>query len=162
MKLTADITERSINLTGFEDSSKMLYFGFTDSDGLPVLFDNLKFGLALARDGESLAEESYPQDDVVYESTDQEFLVAVDLSVIRLGVEYVLAAWVENAGERWEASFDVTLPRWPQPYPSWIWFEENDCWTAPVPYPHDGQNYSWDEPSLSWLEVSRTETADSP
>lgn len=39
----------------------------------------------------------------------------------------------------------------PQPYPSWVL--DNDAkWQAPVPYPNDGKQYSWDEASLSWVE----------
>ena len=41
----------------------------------------------------------------------------------------------------------------PQPYPSWILNTETGKWEAPVPYPTDGKNYRWDEPTLSWLEV---------
>jgi hypothetical protein len=41
----------------------------------------------------------------------------------------------------------------PQPYPSWTLVEEETCnWTAPVLYPADGKMYSWDEPTLSWVE----------
>jgi len=40
----------------------------------------------------------------------------------------------------------------PQPYPSWV-LDENAQWQAPVPYPTDGKNYSWDEATQSWVEV---------
>jgi hypothetical protein len=40
----------------------------------------------------------------------------------------------------------------PQPYPSWTLVEETCNWTAPVLYPADGKMYSWDEPTLSWVE----------
>lgn len=39
-------------------------------------------------------------------------------------------------------------------YSSWI-FDENTCsFIPPTPYPNDGKNYYWDEPSLSWIKVS--------
>ena len=41
----------------------------------------------------------------------------------------------------------------PQPYPSWTKDEETYLWNAPVLYPTDGKFYSWDEDSLSWIEV---------
>lgn len=41
----------------------------------------------------------------------------------------------------------------PQPYPSWTKNEETYIWESPVPYPTDGKSYSWDESSLSWIEV---------
>ena len=39
----------------------------------------------------------------------------------------------------------------PQPYPSWTLDPATYLWTAPVPYPTDGQIYAWDEPTLSWV-----------
>jgi hypothetical protein len=41
----------------------------------------------------------------------------------------------------------------PQPYSSWTKNEETYLWESPVPYPTDGKSYSWDESSLSWIEV---------
>jgi hypothetical protein len=44
----------------------------------------------------------------------------------------------------------------PQIYPSWILDEETCRWEAPVPYPEttdEEKSYSWDEDSLSWIEV---------
>jgi hypothetical protein len=40
----------------------------------------------------------------------------------------------------------------PQPYPSWILNNSNWTWEAPTPMPNDGNNYAWDEPSLSWIQ----------
>lgn len=40
-----------------------------------------------------------------------------------------------------------------QPYPSWV-LDENAQWQAPVPMPTDGKAYTWDETTLSWVEVS--------
>ena len=39
----------------------------------------------------------------------------------------------------------------PKPYPSWILNEGSCIWEAPVSYPNDGQLYSWDETTLSWV-----------
>ena len=38
-----------------------------------------------------------------------------------------------------------------KPYPSWNLNEESCRWNAPVPYPNDGQMYSWDESTKSWV-----------
>jgi hypothetical protein len=43
----------------------------------------------------------------------------------------------------------------PQPYPSWTLVEETCKWNAPVLYPTDGKFYSWDEPTLSWVEFNQ-------
>ena len=41
----------------------------------------------------------------------------------------------------------------PQPYPSWTLNPETYLWEAPVPYPTDGGNYTWDEATQSWVPV---------
>jgi len=40
----------------------------------------------------------------------------------------------------------------PQPFPSWIKDAETYLWNAPTPMPTDGNRYTWDEDSLSWVE----------
>ena len=42
----------------------------------------------------------------------------------------------------------------PQPYPSWTLVEDTCLWSAPVPMPIDDKFYSWDETSLTWVEIS--------
>lgn len=38
----------------------------------------------------------------------------------------------------------------PKPFESWI-LNENTCvWEAPVSYPEDGNDYNWNESTLSW------------
>ena len=44
---------------------------------------------------------------------------------------------------------DAFIP--PQPYPSWVLNEESCLWDAPVPYPTDGELYSWDEAAGEWV-----------
>lgn len=41
-----------------------------------------------------------------------------------------------------------------QPYPSWAFDETTFVWSSPAPYPTDGKYYRWDEPTVSWVEVS--------
>lgn len=40
----------------------------------------------------------------------------------------------------------------PQPFPSWIRFES--IWNPPVQMPTDDKDYTWDESTTSWIEVS--------
>jgi hypothetical protein len=42
----------------------------------------------------------------------------------------------------------------PQPYPSWIKDSGTYLWNAPTPMPTDDKRYSWDEETLSWLEIT--------
>jgi hypothetical protein len=38
----------------------------------------------------------------------------------------------------------------PKPSPTWV-LDENNTWHPPVPYPDDGGNYYWDDPSQTWI-----------
>jgi hypothetical protein len=39
-----------------------------------------------------------------------------------------------------------------KPYPSWVWDE--DRYVAPVPKPTEGGPWTWDEDTLSWVELT--------
>lgn len=41
-----------------------------------------------------------------------------------------------------------------KPFPSWL-LDTNTCeWQAPTPYPSDGNMYTWDEATQSWVKVN--------
>ena len=42
----------------------------------------------------------------------------------------------------------------PRPYTSWN-LDDNCNWQAPIPMPVDDKMYTWDEETLSWIEVIR-------
>ena len=46
----------------------------------------------------------------------------------------------------------------PQPYPSWTLDENTYLWNPPVPYPTDGQVYTWDETNQQWVLVEYNAT----
>ena len=54
-------------------------------------------------------------------------------------------------GYTYDSTRDAFIP--PQPYPSWTMSEETCLWSAPTPMPTDDKRYSWDEPTLAWVEV---------
>lgn len=41
----------------------------------------------------------------------------------------------------------------PKPFDSWLLDETTLVWSAPVPYPQDGKQYQWNEPTVSWVEL---------
>lgn len=53
-------------------------------------------------------------------------------------------------GYRYDPDADVFIS--PQPYPSWT-LDANYDWQPPTPMPSQGR-WSWDEPTLSWVEVT--------
>lgn len=55
-------------------------------------------------------------------------------------------------GYTYDAARDAFIA--PKPFPSWTLNESTCRWEAPVPYPTDGERYSWDEDTTSWVAVS--------
>ena len=41
-----------------------------------------------------------------------------------------------------------------KPFDSWLLDDETCLWEAPIPYPTDGQVYTWNESTTSWEEVT--------
>lgn len=54
-------------------------------------------------------------------------------------------------GYTYNADIDAFVP--PKPHASWILNNETADWEAPTPMPTDGKMYTWDEATLSWVEV---------
>ena len=54
-------------------------------------------------------------------------------------------------GYEYRSDIDGFIP--PKPYPSWLLNETTGLWDAPVPYPTDGNRYTWDEDTQSWVEI---------
>jgi hypothetical protein len=44
----------------------------------------------------------------------------------------------------------------PKPFASWVLDEETCLWNAPVARPTDDKSYSWNEDTLSWIEIEST------
>jgi hypothetical protein len=55
-------------------------------------------------------------------------------------------------GYSYDATRDAFIP--PQPYASWVLNEDTCQWDCPVAQPQDGKMYRWDEPTISWIEVT--------
>ena len=55
-------------------------------------------------------------------------------------------------GYAYDSGRDAFIP--PKPYPSWTMSEDTCLWSAPTPMPTDNKRYSWDEPTLAWVEVT--------
>lgn len=54
-------------------------------------------------------------------------------------------------GYRYDAKADVFIA--PQPYPSWR-LNANHDWQPPTPMPSEGGPWTWDEGTLSWVDVT--------
>ena len=54
-------------------------------------------------------------------------------------------------GYSYDATRDAFIP--PKPFASWLLDEQTCLWNAPVAYPDDGNSYTWDEATTSWVAV---------
>jgi len=52
-------------------------------------------------------------------------------------------------------TYDLSLDAFiaPKPFESWTLDQEAE-WQAPAPYPQDEKNHRWNEPTLSWVEIT--------
>ena len=92
------------------------------------------------------------------EGVEQESLGA-DFSRDRFGGTWVQTSYDGNKrknfagqGFTYDSTRDAFIP--PKPFSSWTLDETTCQWEAPIPYPDDGQMYSWDEASGTWTLVS--------
>jgi hypothetical protein len=51
-------------------------------------------------------------------------------------------------GFTYDEQRDAFIP--PKPYTSFILNEDTCLWEPPVPYPTDGERYTWNEDTISW------------
>lgn len=56
-----------------------------------------------------------------------------------------------GVGYSYDKDRDAFIP--PKPYNSWILNEYSCNWDSPVPYPNDGNSYSWDEQNQTWKPI---------
>ena len=54
-------------------------------------------------------------------------------------------------GYTYDKDRDAFIP--PSPFPSFLLNEETCLWDAPVPYPTDGERYTWNEEEGEWTLV---------
>jgi hypothetical protein len=54
-------------------------------------------------------------------------------------------------GYTYDEDRDAFIP--PKPYDSWLLDEDTCLWNAPVAMPTDDKMYTWDEDTISWVEI---------
>jgi hypothetical protein len=56
-----------------------------------------------------------------------------------------------GVGYTYDLSRDAFIP--PKPFGSWVLNEDTCNWEAPISRPTDDKRYTWNEDTLSWVEV---------
>ena len=57
-----------------------------------------------------------------------------------------------SIGGTYDKTRDAFIP--PKPYASWVLVEDTCQWKAPTDYPADSKDYTWDEDTTSWKEIT--------
>ena len=60
--------------------------------------------------------------------------------------------WLYSEAPEWAAQGGAFIP--PQPFASWTLNPDTALWCAPVPMPVEGGPWTWDEDTLTWVEVT--------
>jgi hypothetical protein len=55
-------------------------------------------------------------------------------------------------GDTYDKTRDAFIT--PKSFASWTLVEDTCQWTAPVAYPDDGKEYTWNEDTTNWVEVT--------
>jgi len=55
-------------------------------------------------------------------------------------------------GYTYDSQRDAFIP--PKPFASWVLNNDTCLWDAPVAVPDDGKQYTWDENTQQWIEVT--------
>lgn len=53
---------------------------------------------------------------------------------------------------KYDEQLDAFIPPKPLEMPSWTLNTETCLWEPPISYPNDGNEYYWDEESISWIQ----------
>lgn len=114
MKIISDISKKTINFVE-EDKDQQyfveFYFCFVDNGNLPVIFDNLSFGMLIKdSDGQTLHSFIEPKENFEYNRTDQDYLFSYEVRNFSANVEYTINVWCKNNDNEWEKEFPLIFP----------------------------------------------------
>ena len=119
--------------------------------GQMINLRGVEMRLTVTADGSEIYAMHLPPAGVKYKQTDQD-VFATGRVRWKPDQHIEVQAWCKtNSGHEVTAQAQFTAPRPAQPYPSWAW--NGETWEAPLPYPDDGGDYTWDESSGEWLPV---------
>ena len=128
----------------------MAHFAKLDQNNVVVFVtvgrdeDNGKEDQLTARTGDVYKQTSYnTRGGVYYDPTTNE--PSVDQS----------KAFRKNyagLGYTYDYDRDAFIP--PKPFNRWVLNETSCLWEVPVPMPTDGKRYTWNEETVSWVEIT--------
>jgi hypothetical protein len=154
MKLIIDLKHKTFNLESESIDPQYNYFDleflFVSDGASGIVFDNLSFEYTAFYEDLVLNSGKYPPKNIQYVSSGQEYLELSRISGIRPNREYRIDVVVNHSNESFSESITFEVPKLNQPYDSWIWNDELVIWESTIPYPEDGNFYTWNEIDQAW------------
>ena len=128
----------------------MAHFAKLDQNNIVVFVtvgrdeDNGKEDQLTARTGDVYKQTSYNTRGGVY----------YDPTTNQPGTDQTKAFRKNYAGLGYTYDYDRDAFIPPKPFNSWVLNETSCLWEAPVPMPTDGKRYTWNEETVSWVEIT--------
>ena len=148
--VTTQWTFETINDDAYADKIEVIIV----SDSAKTFVTNIKLGISVSDNDKITQELKWPPQGMRWESTDATPITSMNLDMV-IDTNYNITTWasINDTDNKFIGTLDYTKQKPQQPYPSWSW--NGVAWTAPIPMPAtEGRYYKWDEPSISWLEVT--------
>lgn len=115
-----------------------------------IKFEEFSFGYEMTREREIVASNSWPHAGEKFIESGEACL-AVDRLLWKADWELNLKVWLKNFDRHAESTHSLAVPRPDQPFPSWVWGDNE--WVAPEPYPDPNKPYYWVE-GAGWMDVT--------
>jgi len=150
MKFIADISKKTWEVIEEETfkSQRHISIGFVDNKKDQVFFDNLFFG-ANMKCGDKELSFSFPKNGISYISTDQKIIESFSFET-KADDNWEVTVWAENSGELMTKTVNIFIEKPDKPFESWLWNDELQLWSPPIPYPKDDLKYLWNEEDKQW------------
>jgi len=106
--LTNTYTLQQYDIT--DNANIIIYFVFVSGTAKKnILFDNLSFGILLQKDNTIVCNKRWPDDEIQYVSTDQDFLEFTSIG-LDTNIPYKLFLWTEYSSIRYQQEFSLEIP----------------------------------------------------
>lgn len=150
IKISANIDTQDIlfQKVDFFAGDTQIHIRFLSSDSITTFYDvDLKYGYHIKYNGGVVDTKSYPSEGIKILECDTNPITS-EYFVFNKNSNYELYFWYTLNSEKFDRNFEITtlLPK--QPYPSWIW-NDNE-WVAPIDKPSN-HNYQWNENEKKWM-----------
>ena len=156
IKVIFDFDSKKWNHTTEEfdnDLQSEIEFSITSKD----TYTNIKgtqWGYTVAQEHKQIVHESFPPENVQYELVSSS-PIHTKVFETKSDKTYKFEFWLRTDSNQINYEFEVTIPKPPKPFPSWIWVEDTQEWTSPKGRAAWGA-WRWDEEIQEWVEELAT------